>query len=387
MATQFYTKVQSDEQAKIIGQRLRQTNTDLTAYVDATKVTQEERDKLAGLEGSKFLGTFLTADVIPLENAVAGSYADVDGGKGKKVERWIYDVDDEEFVKIAAAVGADTAASIKTKYESNPNTNAYTDLEKSKLASIEAYIIADNIDDFIAAFNGITETIPPAVETRLARDYLGTGWYLATDTGTVFNKGVPEGETHKFNPDGPEYVSVYNQQDAKLYNSRAAISNLQDTSNMFSGDILFNEDISSWDMSNVTDMYSMFADAVSFNQDISKWDTSKVRNMGYVFKGAVNFDQYIGDWNTFSVTNMHQIFSGASDFNQDISKWDVSKVTNMDYMFYAANKFNQDLSLWCVSHQDANSGSTIIEGATNWTLPKPVWGTCPRGEDTPPIPL
>lgn len=36
------------------------------------------------------------------------------------------------------AVGGETAASIKTKYESNPDTNAFTDAEQTKLAGVES---------------------------------------------------------------------------------------------------------------------------------------------------------------------------------------------------------------------------------------------------------
>src|SRR5690606_34782662 len=45
--------------------------------------------------------------------------------------------------------------------------------------------------------------------------------------------------------------------------------------------------------------------------------------------------------------------------------------------------FNQDLSQWCVS----NITSLPYEfdsGATNWLLPRPVWGTCPSIEDEMP---
>jgi surface protein len=43
---------------------------------------------------------------------------------------------------------------------------------------------------------------------------------------------------------------------------------------MFLSDYLFNQDISSWNVSNVTSMNFMFYDAKSFNQDISKWNVS-----------------------------------------------------------------------------------------------------------------
>lgn len=193
--------------------------------------------------------------------------------------------------------------------------------------------------------------------TGLAKDYSGTGWYKATDTGTVFNKDVPNGETHIFPNDPIEYISVYTKEDAKSYANRAATSNVTDMNSIFYSDTSFNEDISHWDTSNVTDMTYMFAFAESFNQDISSWNVS-------------------------NVTVMQGVFYGATAFNQDISKWDTSSVIHMSYMFNDASSFNQDLSGWCVPHIKT-APTSFNENTTNWSLPKPVWGTCPRGENTP----
>ena len=263
-----------------------------------------------------------------------------------------------------------------------------------------------------AFLNGVkvfgTSEVP--VETSedmgLAKDYSGTGWYKATDTGTVFSKSVPALETHVFSDSPKEYVSVYTKEDAKLYGERAATSNVTDMSFMSSFDTEFNEDISSWDVSNVTNMRSMFVWASSFNQDISSWDVSNVTNMVSMFEGATSFNQDISSWNTgnmtdmgfmFSratsfnqdisswdvsnVTNMEAMFYGATSFNQDISSWDVSNVTDMDYMFLEASSFNQDLSQWCVS-KIPTKPSEFNTRTTAWrALPRPVWGTCPRGEN------
>ena len=112
--------------------------------------------------------------------------------------------------------------------------------------------------------------------TGLKADYPGTGWYKATDTGTVFNKGVPALETHVFEEGGLEYVSVHTAWDAKTYGKRAAVSNITNMEYLFSGEKTFNDDISTWDVSNVTDMGSMFWDATSFNQDLSEWCVSLI---------------------------------------------------------------------------------------------------------------
>ena len=87
-------------------------------------------------ESSRFLGTFLTSDDIPLDKAVAGSYADVDAGPGETVSRWIYDVDSGAFVQATGKVAGESSISVKEKYESNPNTNAFTDSLRSKLESL-----------------------------------------------------------------------------------------------------------------------------------------------------------------------------------------------------------------------------------------------------------
>ena len=187
-----------------------------------------------------------------------------------------------------------------------------------------------------------------AEDTGLRADYPGTGWYKATDTGTVFNKGVPEGETHVFIDSPKEYVSVYTMADAKLYGERAAVSNITDMSFMFYDTPAFNQDVSSWDVSNVTNMLGILINT-SLNPDISMWDTS-------------------------SVTNMRAMFEGATAFNQDISNWNTSSVTDMGNMFFGASSFNQDLSGWFVTNIPTKpDGFDYL--AESWTLPRPVWGT------------
>lgn len=227
-----------------------------------------------------------------------------------------------------------------------------------------------------------TITLPPLPAVGLAKDYSGTGWYKALDTGIVYNKDVPEGETHIFGGDPIEYISVYTIANAKLYADRAATSNITDMTYMFMNDSSFNGDISHWDVSNVTNMLGVFYGAASFNGDISSWDTSSTTNMNKMFINATSFNQDISTWDTSKVTDMGYMFNYATSFNQDISSWNTSSVTNMGIMFGGATSFNQDLSGWCVS-LIKTSPFYFDKEASNWTLPKPVWGTCPRGENAP----
>lgn len=131
-----------------------------------------------------------------------------------------------------------------------------------------------------------------------------------------------------------------------------------------------------WDVSVFVDMGSMFAGCTNFNSDISSWNVSNVNNMTSLFNSATSFNQNISGWNVGNVTSMEYMFNGSSSFNQNISNWDVSNVTAMGSMFLSASSFNQDLSGWCVTNIPT-APTNFATGATAWTLPKPVWGTCP----------
>lgn len=152
----FYTKAQIDAQAAVIGNRIKARTTGAAvkaAYegeANTNAFTDAEKTKLAGLESSKYRGLFSSAGALPLVGNAAGSYADVDTGNGSDVARWIWDAGDAKWVAQGSPVGAETAASIKTKYESNPDTNAFTDAEQAKLAGI---VDAANINDFTAALD------------------------------------------------------------------------------------------------------------------------------------------------------------------------------------------------------------------------------------------
>ena len=146
----------------------------------------------------------------------------------------------------------------------------------------------------------------------------------------------------------------------------------------------FNSDISNWNVSNVTSLRNTFLDARSFNQDISGWDVSNVTDMNSTFTGASVFNQNISNWNLSSVTDMSRLFTNASAFNQDIGQWDVSNVSDMWQMFSGATNFNQDLSGWCVSNISSEPENFSLNSAlTNEN--KPVWGTCPSDDTTPPV--
>ncbi len=102
--------------------------------------TDAEKTKLAGLESPKYQGTYTSLAALQAAGVGgAGNYAYVDEGAGVEVAAYIWDENDNGWVIQKGTSTAETAASIKTKYESNPDTNAFTDAEKGKLAGLSNY--------------------------------------------------------------------------------------------------------------------------------------------------------------------------------------------------------------------------------------------------------
>jgi surface protein len=178
------------------------------------------------------------------------------------------------------------------------------------------------------------------------------------------------------------------------------LSNITDTSYMFSGCFNFDDNLGNWDVSNVTNMKLMFESSYTFNNggssSISSWDTSSVTDMESMFSSSSSFNQPIGSWNVSNVTNMNAMFTLSSfnqplsgwdvsnvttmvsmfsqtPFNQPINSWDVSSVTNMSYMFEGALSFNQPLNSWDVS--SVTNMLSMLETALSFNQPLNNWDT------------
>ncbi|MBO6523443.1 MAG: BspA family leucine-rich repeat surface protein [Balneolaceae bacterium] len=201
-------------------------------------------------------------------------------------------------------------------------------------------------------------TIYTAVDDNSLRDSVSTGADLTeVCTSLVTNLS----ELFEGNISFNQNISVWDVSSVVVMNSLFSqaesfnqdisnwdVSSVENMEELFFRANSFNHDISSWDVSSVTNMSSLFAQTNLFNQDIGNWDVSSVTNMEGVFNAALAFDQDIGSWDVSLVTDMFAMFSGASSFNQDISAWDVSSVTKMQAMFSRATNFNQNIGNWDV---------------------------------------
>ena len=102
--------------------------------------TTAEKDKLAGLEDSHFKGQYpnlstLQSSVVSPE---AGDYAYVDAASGTDVKVHYWNPNTTTWEEQAGETTAETPVSIKTKYESNPDTNAFTDDNKNAVNNLKS---------------------------------------------------------------------------------------------------------------------------------------------------------------------------------------------------------------------------------------------------------
>ncbi len=178
-----------------------------------------------------------------------------------------------------------------------------------------------------------------------------------------FNNDDP---THQYNVAG-EYTVVVTGSAEVLGNTDFATSLESDWRFRVRG-------IQSWGDLGFKSFHALFF-AVNEHFEVPNNIPDSVTDLGFMFS-ANNFNEDISGWDTQNVESMFHMFGGANSFNQNIGGWNTSKVTEMVAMFDNAHAFNQDLSGWCVTLITSEPGG-FAAATDSWTLPKPVWGTCP----------
>lgn len=150
--------------------------------------TTAEKSKLAGLESSRFKGLYATLGALQAAHptAGAGDYADVDAGIGSDTLRYVWDVDDAQWI-LSGSGAPLTAAQVKTLYEANADTNAFTDSEKTKLGTVASNATANPDTDSLAESG--TPTNQWFTEARV-RATLLTGLSLATSAAVAATDSV-----------------------------------------------------------------------------------------------------------------------------------------------------------------------------------------------------
>lgn len=160
--------------------------------------TLAEKNKLAGLDESLFKGTYQTEGQLAAAHptAQAGSYAYVDAGGGADTLLYIWDESDTKWVNTGGSGGTETPATIKTKYESNADTNAFTDNAKNAVDNLPTDL-AGKQDTLVSGTNIKTVAgqsilgsgdIPALTSVPVATESTFGGFkYTLTDGGKTLN--------------------------------------------------------------------------------------------------------------------------------------------------------------------------------------------------------
>jgi surface protein len=121
--------------------------------------------------------------------------------------------------------------------------------------------------------------------------------------------------------------------------------------------------VSLWEYDNAT--------ALATYGEINTWDTSLITDMSDLFDGQVSFNDDIGNWDTSAVTNMNAMFFAANSFNQNISSWDVAAVTSFSSMFSGDPMAILDIAGGAANRLAIHAAWS---GNSNWAAAGYSWG-------------
>lgn len=106
----------------------------------------------------------------------------------------------------------------------------------------------------------------------------------------------------------------------------------QRTSNLLTTATLLG-DFSYYDFSNVQTLRLAFNEA-NFNSDLGGLTgANALTDMWQTFYNNVVFDQDISGWNVSGVTTMLSSFNGATSFNQNLANWQLDSVSDLRFVF------------------------------------------------------
>lgn len=198
------------------------SNAEIKAAYEANGNTNAFTDalltKLNGLSSSRFLGVYSSLTALQTAHPAppAGSFAYVDAGSGSDIMSYIWDATSVKYVPQASGNSQETPETIKEKYESNDDTNAFTDADKAKLdglsgdyleegAQIPWTDITDKPTFFSGAWSdlsGVPSSFPPSTHTHAYGDLTGLpslfdgAWGSLSGVPSTF---PPSTHTHSYN--------------------------------------------------------------------------------------------------------------------------------------------------------------------------------------------
>ena len=120
-------------------------------------------------------------------------------------------------------------------------------------------------------------------------------------------------------------------------------------------------------------MSDMFSGCLKFNADLSKWNVERVEDMSYMFSGCVKFNADLSKWNVARVRRMTEMFAGCKSFTFDLSGWKIGAVKDPVGMFLGCPLPKEK---WPKGAEVLGAGQTYEE-----FLKGPKWQSGAGGDD------
>ena len=389
----FYTKDQLDVLAQVVGNRIKNSVTDIRIANELEKSSEHKLITKSYKQSIDALISGSTADpeknytaaenIISFIDALDNGYVAItpeipsDTEEPLEIEVGPNTTEGEETFRFRSRVSPDYV---------DPNTEAGVFLSLS-VQPEGVWEVKDPITNEIIAnsegvllphvdLSPITPDSPVDLvfyhKTEAEFNFSVSGDIDSLTLGSLEGIGLnnPEEEVYDLNsPSDPEvspgiievqafskHISSYTfSVDWNLKVPRSLPKHITSLAGMFQQTRRFNQDISTWNTINITDMSNMFYSAAAFNSPLNDWNTSNVTTMESMFSSAENFNQHIYKWDVSKVESFNSMFSEARKFNQDISGWDVSNVTSMNSTFSNCVEFDQPIGSWNIGKVGTSS--------------------------------
>lgn len=142
----------------------------------------------------------------------------------------------------------------------------------------------------------------------------------------------------------------------------------------------FNQFINNLDMSNVEVVDDGLENCSAFDQRTDGWYMPKLTSTYGMYYACVSLNSPVFQVHA-GITNTEWMLGECYVFEKGISGFDMRNVDIATGMLAFMYELNEDLSEWCVPliHPEWGNANNIDFQTFAWTLPKPVWGTCPGG--------
>ena len=157
--------------------------------------------------------------------------------------------------------------------------------------------------------------------------------------------------------------------------SKWNIQNVENINGMFCRCESFDgKEIENWNINNgkIKSLNSTFKRCIIFNADLSNWDVSNIEEMENTFEKCKSFEgKGLEKWNTENLEDLWEMFMDCEKLQADLSNWSTKKIKDISCTFEGCKKLNCDFNKWEINKKTTDIYSTFdgcisLKNIPNW---------------------